>query len=125
MSERPFRPHPKPEPRQKGAGKAAMGYERPKPARVSPDKAFEIAVQALSWLASDPERLDRFLSLTGIDHGHIREAAQEPGFLGAVLDHLSADEESLLAFSADAAIAPELVAGAAEILTGPREWQSI
>ena len=125
MSERPFRPHPKPEPRQKEARTATLGFERPKPARVAPDKAFEIAVQALSFLAADPERLDRFLALTGIDHGQIRQAAQEPGFLAAVLDHLCAREEDLLAFATDAQLSPALVSGAAEILSGPREWQSI
>jgi len=45
--------------------------------------------------------------------------------LGAVLEHLCADEESLLAFCAQAEWAPEFVSGAAETLTGPREWQSI
>ncbi|MEN9709144.1 MAG: hypothetical protein RIQ68_1552 [Pseudomonadota bacterium] len=122
MTERPFRPHPKPEPRNKGE---TPTRQRPQPARVSPEKAGEIAILGLSWLAADPERLDKFLSLTGIDHGAIREAAQQAGFLGAVLEHLCADEESLLAFAAEANLVPEVISGAAVTLSGPAEWQSI
>jgi Holliday junction DNA helicase RuvB len=40
MTERPFRPHPKPEPRPKGG---TSSVERPKPARLTQDAAFEIA----------------------------------------------------------------------------------
>ena len=119
MTERQFRPHPKPEPRARSAP------ERPRPARVTPERAFEIAVQALSWLAADAERLDRFLSLSGLDHEGIRKAAQEPGFMGAVLEHLCADEESLLIFAAEADLRPDVIAGARESLAGPAEWQSI
>ena len=122
MIERPFRPHPKPEPRQKAG---ASPFDRPKPARVTQDQAFEMAIKALSWLAADPERLERFLSLTGIGQDQIRSAAQEPGFLGAVLDHLCADEATLLAFCSEAEARPELIAGARERLSGPSEWQSI
>ncbi len=122
MIERPFRPHPKPEPRNKGE---IPTRQRPQPARVSLEKAGEIAVLGLSWLAGDPKRFDKFLSLTGIDHGAIREAAQQAGFLAAVLEHLCADEESLLAFAAESNLAPEVISGAAVTLSGPAEWQSI
>ena len=122
MTERPFRPHPKPEPRPKGG---TSSVDRPKPARVTQDVAFEIAIHALGWLAADPERLDRFLSLTGIDHGQIRSAAQEQGFLGAVLDHLCADENNLLVFAGEQNMAPERISGARDALCGPAEWQSI
>ena len=121
MNERPIRPHPKPEPRKT----AASPLDRPRPARVTQDRAFEIAIQALGWLAADIERLDRFLGLTGIDREGIRQAAQEPGFLSAVLEHLCADEESLLTFAGEADLRPEVIAGAREVLTGPSEWQSI
>lgn len=122
MTERPFRPHPKPEARPKGGTSA---FDRSKPARVTQDEAFEMAILALGWLAADPERLDRFLALTGIDHGQIRSAAQEPGFLGAVLDHLCADETTLLSFAGEQTLAPERISGARDALCGPGEWQSI
>ena len=120
MSERPFRPHPKPETRA----------DRPKPAvqarlpRISPEKAGEIAITGLSWLAAEPERLDRFLALTGIDHGSIRQSAAQPGFLGAVLDHIAGDEPTLMAFAADSNEAPETVAAARQSLAGPGLWDT-
>ncbi|MDB5643268.1 MAG: hypothetical protein JWN07_2585 [Hyphomicrobiales bacterium] len=92
--------------------------------RITHDSANAIAIDALAWLAADPERLDRFLALTGIDHGSIRTAASEPGFLSAVLDHLCADEASLLAFATDLGQPPEMIAAAREILAGPSPWTS-
>lgn len=71
--------------------------------------AEEIAIAALGFLAGDPARLERFLSLTGLDPASLRAAAQAPGFLGSVLDHLMADEGLLLAFAADSRIAPEAI----------------
>ena len=121
MNERPIRPDPKPEPRKS----ADRAFDRTRPARLTPDQATDIAIQALSWLAADAERLDRFLSLTGIDHEGIRKAAQEPGFLSAVLDHLCADEDSLLTFVGEVNLRPEMISGAREILAGPSEWPSI
>ena len=41
---------------------------------------------------SEPERLGRFLALTGIGPPEFATAAREPGFLAGVLDHLAADE---------------------------------
>ena len=44
-----------------------------------------LAIQALGFLAQDPERLGRFLSLAGIGPGMIRQAAADPAFLSGVL----------------------------------------
>lgn len=64
----------------------------------SSDQAEALAVQALIFLANDPELLPRFLSLTGITAGDIRTAAQEPGFLAGVLQFYLAHEPTLLRF---------------------------
>ncbi len=85
--------------------------------RESRDGAEMIAIQALSYLAGDPERLDRFLALTGIGPEALRAAAQEPGFLAGVLDHVAGDEAMLLAFAANAGIAPEDIASARATLS--------
>jgi Protein of unknown function (DUF3572) len=58
-----------------------------------------LAVEALTFLASDSERLGRFLALTGISPQEIRAVARDPGFLTAVLDHLMSDEKLLMTFS--------------------------
>jgi len=82
------------------------------------DAACALAVAALSFIASEPERLGRFLALTGIGPESIREAAQEPDFLLGVLDHLAGDEALLIAFANENGIDPEQVALARNVLAG-------
>lgn len=81
------------------------------------EEAEQIAIAALTWIASDPDRLGRFLDLTGLDPGALRKAAAEPAFLRAVLDHLAGHEPDYLAFAADRELAPERVE-AARLLLG-------
>jgi hypothetical protein len=81
------------------------------------DEAEPIAISALSFLASDSERLGRFLALTGLGPESIRQAAHEPGFLAAVLDHLASDEPLLLTFAANSGRDPAAVARARDVLT--------
>ena len=83
------------------------------------DAASDIAVQALVFLAQDMDRLGQFLALSGLDPSRIREAAQDPGFLTGVLDHLLADEKLLVAFAANSGLRPERVAEARAALSGP------
>ncbi|MCB1541743.1 MAG: DUF3572 domain-containing protein, partial [Rhodoblastus sp.] len=70
----------------------------------------------------DDDRLGRFLALTGLDPDGLRAAAREPGFLASVLDHLAGYEPDLVAFATDAGIAPEKVAAARLVLSGPDRW---
>ena len=79
----------------------------------------DLAIQALTFLAADPERLGRFMAMSGLGPETLRAAAGEPGFLVAVLDHLLSDESLLLAFAANADLAPERIAGARARLAGP------
>ncbi len=81
----------------------------------------ELAVGALGFLAADPERLERFLALSGIEPATIRLAAREPGFLAGVLDHLAGDEKLLLTFAAENGVSPEDVRRARTVLSGPIE----
>ena len=74
--------------------------------RYTRDAAETLAIQALSFIAADPEQLGRFLAISGIGPDQIRAAAQEPRFLAGVLDHLAGDERLLLAFAAEAGIEP-------------------
>ncbi len=80
-----------------------------------------MAISALGWLAGDGERLGRFLTLTGVEGQDVRAAAAEPGFLGAVLDHLLADESLLQAFAADQSLDPAAIAAARQRLPGAPE----
>jgi hypothetical protein len=80
-----------------------------------------LAVQALAFLAQDPERLGVFLSLTGIGPGEIRKAAADPSFLAGVLDHVASDEQLLRAVAEHVGVAPETVERAHLALSG--RWE--
>lgn len=84
--------------------------------------AEAVAVAALAFLAAEPDRLSRFLTLSGIDGADIRGAAGEPGFLAAVMDHLMSDEAMLLAFAGEQNLKPEAVVRAAHAL-GAGPWE--
>ncbi len=81
--------------------------------------AETVAIAALGFLVADPERLARFLALSGLGPHNLRQAATSPGFLAAVLDHLAADEPLLIAFAAAQGIDPAAVTGARDKLSGP------
>ena len=86
------------------------------------EAAQTLAISALTFLASDPQRLSRFLDMVGVEASGIRQAAAEPGFLGAVLSHLMTDEALLLTFAANEGVTPESVVKAARSL-GNEPWE--
>ncbi len=82
------------------------------------DNAAELSCRALAFLAAEPERVNRFLSLTGVDPADLRALAGEPDFQLAILDHLAGDEALLLAFAQDLGLAPEAIGRARLALGG-------
>ena len=77
-------------------------------AMVATEEGAEIlALQALGWLAGQPERMDRFLALTGLEADTLRAVAGSPDTARAVLDFLLADEDILLDFCEMAQIPPK------------------
>ena len=87
----------------------------------SAEGAEILAIQALGFLAEEPERLEAFLSVTGLASEDIRQAAREPGFLAGVLDHMLGNETLLIAFADSAGIDPASVARARRALGG--NWE--
>ena len=85
---------------------------------LTPEAAELLAVDALSFLASEPEALGRFLALTGIGPGMLRAAAADAGFLTGVLDYFLGDEPLLVAYAQHAGIAETEVAAARRALGG-------
>jgi hypothetical protein len=81
-------------------------------ATLGREGAEAVAIQALGFIASDPELLPRFLALTGIEAAAIRQAAMEPGFLAGVLQFILAHEPTLMRFSQESGIAPATISGA-------------
>jgi hypothetical protein len=88
-----------------------------KPAKLTRALAEDMAVAALTFIAQDGEKLGRFLTLSGLEPGNLREAAAEPSFLVGVLDYLSSDEPLLLAFAANFQIDPTAIATAQRVLS--------
>jgi hypothetical protein len=80
------------------------------------EEAEGVAIRALGFIAGDPELLPRFLALTGIEAGSIREAAREPGFLSGVLQFILAYEPTLLRFAAETGTPAESVGKAMRAL---------
>ena len=83
---------------------------------TSPDFGRSVAIEALTFLAADPERLERFLALTGLGPHNLRKSADDPGFYSSILDYVVADEPLLAAFAKSAGRAPEEVARAHQSL---------
>jgi hypothetical protein len=77
-----------------------------------------LALQALAWLASDEERLVRFLNLSGMTPRGLRATATQPESLGAVLDYLLAWEPLLISFSEEHGVPPEIIAHSRQKLPG-------
>jgi uncharacterized protein DUF3572 len=88
----------------------------------SREAAEALAIQALNFLATEPERLSRFLALSGLAPESIRAAAAESGFLAGVLAHLGEDETLLVAFAAEAGVKPAAVDLARRTLAGG-DWE--
>ena len=86
--------------------------------RFARKDAEALAIQALTFIAGDGERLGRFLAVTGIGPAEIRAAAREPGFLGGVLDYVLSDERLMTAFIADAGLDPADVDRGRALLAG-------
>src|SRR5262249_17312320 len=91
----------------------------PPPLRNRCGSARELAIAGLGFIAAEPDRLGRFLALSGIGPESVREAAREPGFLAGVLDHVAGDEGLLVAFAHDRGIAPQDLMAARAALAGP------
>ena len=75
-----------------------------------------VAVQALSFVAGDPERLGVFLAETGIGPETLRSAAADPRFLAGVLDFVLRDDATVKAFAAASELDPTTIAAAREVL---------
>lgn len=81
-----------------------------------------VAVQALGFIAGDPERLGLFLAESGIGPETLRNAAADPQFLASVLDFVLRDDATVKAFANVSQLHPTNIAAAREVLGDPR-WE--
>lgn len=82
------------------------------------DRAETIALQALTFLAADTDRLGRFLAETGIGPAELASRASERDFQVSVLDWLLADETMLMVLTTQSDIGPAEVLPARHVLSG-------
>lgn len=85
---------------------------------MTAEEAEAIALAGLAVLADQPERIGRFLSVSGVAPGDIRTLAATSAFQAAVLTHIRADESLLLVFAAQLDIDPATVGDAEAKLSG-------
>jgi hypothetical protein len=71
-----------------------------------------LLIKALAWTCAEPSRAERFLDLTGLDAGDLRERAMDPDVLNAVGDFLRAYDSDLIACAKAIDVAPVVLAGA-------------
>jgi len=93
-----------------------------KPVQNPREVAEIVAIQALNFVAGDPERLGLFLAETGIGPQNLRSAAADPRFLASVLDFVLRDDATVKAFAKAAELDPTNVAAARDVLGDPT-WE--
>ena len=87
-----------------------------KPVHNPREVAEIVAVQALSFIAGDPERLGAFLAESGIGPETLRSAAADPHFLASVLEFILRDDGTVRAFAATSKLDPATIAAARDAL---------
>ena len=78
-----------------------------------------VAIQALSFVAGDPERLGAFLAQSGIGPETLRSSATEPRFLAHVLDFVMRDDATVKAFAETSQLHPTNIAAPYQALNDP------
>lgn len=78
--------------------------------------AVALALQALAWTLSEPNRAQRLLDLTGLEPGELRARAGEPALLAATLGFLEAHEADLIACAEAVGCPPAALAAARQRL---------
>jgi hypothetical protein len=93
-----------------------------KPVHNPREVAEIVAVQALGFIAGEPERLGQFLAESGIGPETLRTAASDPQFLASVLDFVMRDDATVKAFAEVSKLHPTNIAAAHQALNDPR-WE--
>jgi len=97
-----------------------------KPVQGPREVAEIVAIQALSFIAGDAERLGLFLAETGIGPETLRDAADDPNFLLSVLDFVLRDDGIVTAFAKASQLHPTNIAAARQVLgdaLGDPHWE--
>ncbi len=80
--------------------------------------AENIALRAFGWLSSEPEIIGGFLGMSGANVEELRDGAQNPEFLGFVLEFVLSQDEYVLRCAEDIEARPEDILMARAVLPG-------
>jgi hypothetical protein len=89
----------------------------------TPTDAQTLALIALAATLADERRAQRFLDLTGIGTEQLRQTADDPALLLALMGFLEAHEPDLVAVSAMVGVQPDALVAARRTLESSREQQ--
>lgn len=65
---------------------------------MQPERAEQIAIEGLTWLATNEDLLPVFLGSSGLAVADLRAQASDPGFLASVLEFITMDDAWVVAF---------------------------
>ena len=93
-----------------------------KPVQNPREVAEIVAIQALNFIAGQPELLGLFLAETGIGPDTLRKSAANPRFLANVLDFVLRNDATVKAFAKASELHPTNIAAARQALGDPH-WE--
>ena len=93
-----------------------------KPVQNPREVAEIVAIQALNFIAGQPELLGLFLAETGIGPDTLPKSAANPRFLASVLDFVLRDDATVKAFAKASELHPTNIAAARQVLGDPN-WE--
>ena len=73
------------------------------------ERAEILALEALAWLAGQPDAVAKFLTISGLEASDLRRAVGDSGLQVSVLDFVLGDEKLLLNFCESASLKPQAV----------------
>jgi len=82
------------------------------------NEAETIALNVLGFLMGNETRLERFMTLSGLDPRALKDNASDPVFLAGILDYLLQDETLVYLFAEEYNLSPALPATARRALAG-------
>lgn len=89
---------------------------------MTPERAAQLAADALVHLSRHPDRLLAFLETTGLSPQELRGRALSPELLASLLDHLLQTDEAVLDCAAALGVRPQDLMAARTALSGPGSY---
>ncbi len=77
---------------------------------MNDQNAQNMALDALLWLSGEEELVSSFIAMTGADVQDLRRQAQNPEFLGFVMDFVLSDDSLVISCAQSLGVAPENLA---------------